>query len=271
MVALAVAAIGLFFSRGWHRFKNAPRRPIVFLPEIAIVLAMTMYLLGPIGAAIAARFYGVSPPPPTAEYALDDQAKLVLGTYLGQSIVLVVLIGLTMKAGRASTDSRPGWIKASLIGAGTLLLALPLILASAAVASVVASLVRGQAVDPIAHETLRMFIREPVDGWYIAFGAMVILIAPIMEEVLYRGLVQRTLVQVGLPRWWAIILTSLAFALMHMRIVDIYVLPALFVLSLGFGWAYEKTGRISASITMHILFNAANLAVALLTSSPTAT
>ena len=39
-------------------------------------------------------------------------------------------------------------------------------------------------------------------------------------------------------------------------------LPALFVLSIGFGWIYEKTGRLWASIVMHVLFNAVNVVLA---------
>jgi membrane protease YdiL (CAAX protease family) len=41
-----------------------------------------------------------------------------------------------------------------------------------------------------------------------------------------------------------------------------HALAALFVLSLGFGWVYEKTGRLEAAVTMHALFNAANVALA---------
>ena len=80
----------------------------------------------------------------------------------------------------------------------------------------------------------------------------------------YRGILQHTLVRGGLGRWPAIIGTSAIFALMHTFIVPWHALPALFVLSLGFGWVYEKTGRLAAAVTMHALFNAVNLAQAML-------
>ena len=58
------------------------------------------------------------------------------------------------------------------------------------------------------------------------------------------------------------IVTSIIFALMHWGAVAWHALPPLFVLSLAFGWIYERTGRLSASIVMHILFNAVNVALA---------
>ena len=40
--------------------------------------------------------------------------------------------------------------------------------------------------------------------------------------------------------------------------------PPLLVLGAGFGWVYDKTGRLTAPIVMHALFNAGNLVLALL-------
>ena len=45
---------------------------------------------------------------------------------------------------------------------------------------------------------------------------------------------------------------------------DLRGLPALFVLSLGFGWIYVRTGRLTASIVMHAAFNAFNILVVIL-------
>jgi len=57
----------------------------------------------------------------------------------------------------------------------------------------------------------------------------------------------------------AIVITSILFAIMHGAVVDVRGLFALFVLSLGFGWVYLKTGRLLASIVMHAGFNVINL------------
>jgi membrane protease YdiL (CAAX protease family) len=54
--------------------------------------------------------------------------------------------------------------------------------------------------------------------------------------------------------WLAILITSLLFALMHER----WMQPAIFLLSVGLGYTYERTGNLWSSITVHLLFNTAN-------------
>ena len=43
-----------------------------------------------------------------------------------------------------------------------------------------------------------------------------------------------------------------------------HALPPLFTLSIGIGIAFERTRGLATPITMHVLFNAANIAVAIL-------
>jgi membrane protease YdiL (CAAX protease family) len=52
------------------------------------------------------------------------------------------------------------------------------------------------------------------------------------------------------------------FAVMHWDATAPHAVPALFVLGLGLGGIYEKTGRLTAPIVMHMLFNAGNLVLA---------
>jgi membrane protease YdiL (CAAX protease family) len=75
--------------------------------------------------------------------------------------------------------------------------------------------------------------------------------------------VQQAFKSAGLPRTLAMIAASGLFALVHWNAVPVDAragaLPALFVLGLLFGWLFERTGRLLASITAHAAFNAANL------------
>jgi len=57
--------------------------------------------------------------------------------------------------------------------------------------------------------------------------------------------------------WLAIILTSLMFAAVH----PVWSWPPIFVLSLCLGYAYERTGNLWTSITIHALFNSISTAV----------
>ena len=54
----------------------------------------------------------------------------------------------------------------------------------------------------------------------------------------------------------------LAYLRAHPAALAGTVVIGLFVLALGLGWAYEKTGRLLTPIVMHALFNAGNLILA---------
>ncbi len=87
-----------------------------------------------------------------------------------------------------------------------------------------------------------------------------VLVVPVFEEVLFRGLLQSTLTaSLGKP-WLSIAGVSLLFAMMHPYPAH---LPALLILSFGLGYAYEKSGSLLQPIFIHILFNALNVAAAL--------
>lgn len=88
-------------------------------------------------------------------------------------------------------------------------------------------------------------------------------VGPTLEEVLFRGFLQPTLV----PRFGAlpaIGLTSLAFASLH----GVDALIPIFFLSLLLGWLRHRTGRVEAAIAAHCLWNAGTLAVSVLIATP---
>jgi membrane protease YdiL (CAAX protease family) len=89
--------------------------------------------------------------------------------------------------------------------------------------------------------------------------ALAVVIAPLFEEIIFRGLAYPALKQ----RWGtvpALVLVSALFALTHLHLPSF---GPLFVLGVGLGLAYESTGSLLASITMHALFNAVNVGMLL--------
>jgi membrane protease YdiL (CAAX protease family) len=90
---------------------------------------------------------------------------------------------------------------------------------------------------------------------YLALFAVVL--APVAEEFIFRGMLYPFLKQLGQPKlaWVGL---SLLFALIHFNAPTFV---PLFVLALALTWLYEKTDCLLASIAVHSLFNAANLAV----------
>ena len=111
-------------------------------------------------------------------------------------------------------------------------------------------------IKPTEHPALE-FVSEASTVWVVAVFAVVAVLAPIGEELFFRGLVQSLLRKhLGGP-WPAILATSALFAAAHYpQPQDI---PALFLLSVALGYNYERTGRLLSPIFMHAIFNAVML------------
>lgn len=117
------------------------------------------------------------------------------------------------------------------------------------------SLFRSVAPDYVfeQHETikaLRRGDRSLAAVWMLRLGA--VLVAPIAEEVFFRGLLQTSLSSAIRSRWGAVAITSFAFAAVHALP---HHWPALIVLSMLMGAAYERTGSLITPITIHMIFN----------------
>jgi membrane protease YdiL (CAAX protease family) len=97
-------------------------------------------------------------------------------------------------------------------------------------------------------------------GWVVLLAVVVIVGAPIVEEIVYRGVVQPGLVA-SWGRTVGIVATAALFAAIHMQPVE---LPGLFVFALVLGWARHSTGTIGLSIVTHMAFNATGLALVVL-------
>ena len=89
----------------------------------------------------------------------------------------------------------------------------------------------------------------------IFFVVMAVVVAPIAEEILFRGILYPAIKQIGYPRL-AAIGTALLFALFH---VNLLTFASLTAVALGLITLYEFTDNLLAPITAHAVFNASNL------------
>ena len=135
---------------------------------------------------------------------------------------------------------------------------------------------------PLRHELLEILdtSRDPAVRVLMLTGAAVA--APLFEELLFRGHIQTILadarggrlrqrteprpeVTADAPRpspavrWAAIVICSALFAAVH----PWWSQPAIFILSLCLGYAYERTGNLYVPILIHFLFNGWNILVML--------
>lgn len=88
---------------------------------------------------------------------------------------------------------------------------------------------------------------------------LVVVGAPVVEEIVYRGLLQRPLLD-RFPGFAVVLFTSAVFALIHFRPVEY---PGLFAAGLVFGICAWRTGRLGSAIAAHVGFNLAGIALAL--------
>jgi uncharacterized protein len=75
--------------------------------------------------------------------------------------------------------------------------------------------------------------------------------APLIEELLFRGLLQRSLAH-KMPVWAAIMLSAFIFSLVHLQP---YAIPALMSIGVAFGYIYHKTGSLRVTIVLHMINN----------------
>jgi membrane protease YdiL (CAAX protease family) len=95
-------------------------------------------------------------------------------------------------------------------------------------------------------------IPKTIGNNILLFVAVAIL-APLLEEFLFRGLLQNSLMP-HMPAWAAILLSAAIFAAVHM---DAYAFPPIFLLGAGFGYLYYVTGSLRVCILMHVINNGA--------------
>ena len=96
------------------------------------------------------------------------------------------------------------------------------------------------------------------DGWIIALVIIVVVGAPLIEEIVYRGMILQAL-QGRINEVLALIASSLWFAVIHLQPVE---LPGLFAFALVLGATFLVTGRLGCPILAHVSFNAVGLLLA---------
>jgi membrane protease YdiL (CAAX protease family) len=115
------------------------------------------------------------------------------------------------------------------------------------------------------HEQLEILTENPQLPLQILIAVIAIVVAPVLEELLFRGLFQTTIRSYLLFRngaWVAILVSSALFMTAHANYEH---WSALFVLSMCLGYSYEKSGSLFRPIFIHSIFNAISI-VAVLSS-----
>lgn len=128
----------------------------------------------------------------------------------------------------------------------------------------------GEAPPMVVHQTLRTLREDFSYAFLLQVIVFAVVLAPLLEEMVFRGVLQTSLLRLmGGRRWAAIGAASLVFGLVHWWVVPWHGLIPLVLVGVVWGYAYERTGSLLVAVVGHAVFNALNVAVAVLTLGPT--
>lgn len=108
---------------------------------------------------------------------------------------------------------------------------------------------------PLARGQQAMFDQMMSNGF--ASVVTVCIVAPLLEEMLFRGVILRSFLQ-QYSRWNAILGSAFLFGLAHLNVYQFVVGAVLGTIS---GWLYERTRSLWPSIFLHGAYNAAVTAI----------
>lgn len=227
---------------------------------------------------------------PTAERRSWGLGHVVLGLLLAEAMVLATILAFGLDSGEGGRDdlslemiallqaslwlgtigvpvwliwargvswSELGWgfrrhdtLSGLLIGIGTQVVAVPLLYLPIMLFT----------DDLDVAEPARELVDKATGTGVVLLVLVVVVGAPIVEEVFYRGLTLRALEGRMRPTF-ALILSSLLFAAIHFQVTQF---PALLLFGLVAGRLAQKDGRIGRAIWAHIGFNATTIIILLL-------
>jgi len=163
----------------------------------------------------------------------------------------------------------------------------PLVMTAILVTIQLGKTIRGPDFQIPQHRELELLVQNPQLPLRITIVAVAVVMAPLVEELLFRGMLQSTIRSLLIRRallrhaltwpstpshplpyqppkdnsaWPAIALTAMLFAMVHSNVAH---WPALFILGLGLGYTYEKSSSLFRAIFLHAFFNTATIIAAL--------
>ena len=147
----------------------------------------------------------------------------------------------------------------------------PLMMAAITLTMLIGKLVFGPQYQISQHEQLELITAYPRWQLRILVFVVAVVIAPVLEEMIFRGLFQTVIRSFFESRdskletrsrvWLPIFISSGLFSIVHGNVPH---WPALFLLGVCLGYAYEKSGSLFRPIFIHAFFNAITVILVLL-------
>ena len=246
---------------GFFRFKELPPEAITL--RFPVLLLLGYILMFFVVAPLTMQLMGQ-----TLKHLLQSSPPLFLTVLQITSLVLTIsyLIVVSILQNRRSYASL--WVHEKRrriscyiedfgLGCLTYLVAFPVVVACSQLAVYIVTVITGQPpVDQLAITYLKMARTSPL---LLTIALLAILvIAPVIEEFVFRGLLLTYLKQ-KMGRWGAIILSATIFALFHyapqQKASNFSLFFSLFPLAFFLGFLYERQRSLIAPIALHMTFN----------------
>lgn len=227
----------------------------------AVSLYLLVYVLSPILSGLLLG--GGSLPPGTFRGLAASQAVFTMVAF-GLSLAVISIMRRLDHSPLSGLPAPPAglaWGVLVFVGA------VPLLIVAGDGAVLVHFLVTGLRPPAIAHETLQVLIEHRADPRVASIIAGAVIGAPILEETVYRGLLQKALVGAFGSRRVGIVLTAALFALSHRMgdwPVPWHALASIVLVGLicGFLREHPKAG-LTGAIAFHAAFNFSNIILAM--------
>lgn len=207
-------------------------------------------LVGFMAAIAYAAQLSSGPPEKDVAYQWSSSIFGAVQYALMLGIILILTRGLDRRAFLAFRRP-PSWRRAAGIGAAVILI----VFVVSAIVAQFANAEREQGLIPEHWDSSRA-------APFFAFCIVVVVIAPIVEELLFRGVGYGLLEQFG--QYPAIVLVGLSFALVHGLIAGFAVIA---VFGAGLAYLRAKTDSIYPGMLLHASFNAFGLAIGIATGN----
>ena len=208
---------------------------------------------------LAAAATGEAPPDPPSLRADQTTIALGLATTLALNVLLVGVVAVVTRHELGALANRLGLTRVNVSGLWRPGLAVVGCYAMVVAYATIVNALDIEALQPESTVGIEI-VRERLS--LVLAGVAVIAVAPLAEEVFYRGLIFG-----GLQRWgfWpAALISGAVFSGVHL---DPGSLIPFFIIGVTLAWLFWRRGNLWESVAFHVLFNAVSFSILVATEA----
>jgi hypothetical protein len=192
---------------------------------------------------------------------------IMAGAYISLLFFYVYFFSDEQKKSIFGDNTNKKWYQHYFFGASTWFLIFPLILLWSQLIDIfILFKFHRSPLEQLPVEQFKIALTHPF--WMVIMGIMIFGVVPIVEEFLFRGLLQPWFKKKLNSPTLGIIFASIIFSVFHFSssqdISNIQFLSSIFLLSCFLGFLYEREKSLWASIGLHSIFNAVSVILVIL-------